>query len=107
MFLADATDLTGRPASLALRYGALPLAPDAGANGDYLVDRDVASQTGCGLLYAPADPWGGVGAIQRAIALRTNVELWQPLLASLMRAAPRWSATAASLEAICLTPRAA
>jgi hypothetical protein len=107
VLLADATDLTGRPASLALRYGALPLAPDAGANGDYLVDRDVASQTGCGLLYAPADPWGGVGAIQRAIALRTNVELWQPLLGSLMRAAPRWSATAASLEAVCLTPRAA
>jgi hypothetical protein len=107
VLLADATDLTGRPASLALRYGALPLAPDVGANGDYLVDRDVASQTGCGLLYAPADPWGGVGAIQRAIALRTNVELWQPLLGSLMRAAPRWSATAASLEAVCLTPRAA
>ena len=107
VLLADATDLTGRPASLALRYGALPLAPDVGANGDYLVDRDVASQTGCGLLYAPADPWGGVGAIQRAIALRTNVELWQPLLGSLMHAAPRWSATAASLEAVCLTPRAA
>ena len=107
VLLADATDLTGRPASLALRYGALPLAPDVGANGDYLVDRDVASQTGCGLLYAPADPWGGVGAIQRAIALRTNVELWQPLLGSLMHAAPRWSSTAASLEAVCLTPRAA
>jgi len=107
VLLADAGDLTGRPASLALRYGALPLAPDAGANGDYLVDRDVASQTGCGLLYAPADPWGGVGAIQRASALRANVELWQPLLGSLMRAAPRWSATASSLEAVCLTPRAA
>jgi starch synthase len=107
MLLADAGDLTGRPASLALRYGALPLAPDAGASGDYLVDCDVASQTGCGLLYAPADPWGGVGAIQRASALRANAELWQPLLVSLMRAAPRWSATAASLEAVCLTPRAA
>ena len=107
VLLADAADMTGRAASLALRYGALPLAPDAGANGDYLVDRDVASQTGCGLLYAPADPWGGVGAIQRAIALRTNAELWQPLLGALMHAAPRWSTTAASLEAVCLTPRAA
>jgi hypothetical protein len=107
VLLADAADLTGRPASLALRYGAIPLAPDVGANGDYLVDRDVASQTGCGLLYSPADPWGGVGAIKRAGALRANAELWQPLLVSLMRAAPRWSATAASLEAVCLTPRAA
>jgi len=107
VLLADPGDLTGRAASLALRYGSLPLAPDAGATGDYLVDRDVGSQTGCGLLYAPADPWGGVGAINRAAALRANLELWQSLLVSLMRAAPRWAATAASLEALCLTPRAA
>jgi hypothetical protein len=107
VLLADPDDLTGRAASLALRYGALPLAPNAGASGDYLVDCDVASQTGCGLLYAPADPWGGVGAINRAAALRANLELWQPLLVSLMHAAPRWAATAASLEALCLTPRAA
>ena len=107
VLLADPGDLTGRAASLALRYGALPLAPDAGATGDYLVDCDVGSQTGSGLLYAPADPWGGVGAINRAAALRANLELWQSLLVSLMRAAPRWAATAASLEAICLTPRAA
>jgi len=107
VLFADARDLTGRAANRALRYGALPLAPDAGANGDYLVDYDVASQTGCGLLYAPADPWGGVGAIQRAIALRANAEMWQPLLCSLLAAAPRWSATAASLEAVCLSPRAA
>ena len=107
VLLADAFDLTGRPASLALRYGALPLAPDAGASGDFLPDYDVTSQTGCGLLYAPTDAWGGIGAIQRAAALRANSDVWQPLLCSLMRAAPRWSASAASLEAICLTPRAA
>jgi len=107
VLLADATDLTGRAASLALRYGALPLAPDAGANKDFLVDYDVASLTGCGLLYAAADPWGGIGAIQRAAALRVNADLWQPLLGSLMRAAPRWSATAAALEAMCISPRAA
>jgi glycogen synthase len=107
VLLADTGDLTGRAASLALRYGALPLAPDAGASGDFLPDYDVNSQTGCGLLYAPTDPWGGSGAIQRAAALRANLDIWQPLLCSLMRAAPRWSAAAASLEAICLTPRAA
>ena len=107
VLLADAGDQTGRAASLALRYGALPLAPDAGANKDFLVDYDVASLTGSGLLYAPADPWGGIGAIQRAVALRANADLWQPLLAALMRAAPRWSATAAALEAMCISPRAA
>ena len=107
VLLADAGDLTGRAASRALRYGTLPLAPDMGANGDYLVDHDVGSQTGCGLLYAPADPLGGVGAIQRAILLRADAELWQPLLSSLLAAAPRWASAAAALEAICLAPRAA
>ena len=67
----------------------------------------MGSLTGCGLLYAPEDSWGGIGAIQRAMGLRTHIDTWQPLLCSLMRAAPHWSETAASLEAICLTPRAA
>jgi hypothetical protein len=107
VLLADPGDLTGRAAGRALRYGALPLAPDVGANGDYLVDYDVASQTGSGLLYTHADPWGAVGAIQRAAALRANAETWQPLLRSLLTAAPRWSAAAAALEAVCLSPRAA
>jgi hypothetical protein len=107
ILLADAGDLTGRPAGRALRYGVLPLAPDAAADGDYLVDYDQASQTGCALLYSSADRGGGLGALQRAIALRANSELWQTLLVSLLTAAPRWSSTAASVEAMCLTPRAA
>jgi hypothetical protein len=107
ILLADASDLTGRPAGRALRYGVLPLAPDASADGDYLVDYDQASQTGCALLYSPDDPWGGLGATQRAIGLRGNSEIWQALLAALLTAAPRWSSTAASIEAVCLAPRAA
>jgi hypothetical protein len=107
ILLADASDLTSRPAGRALRYGALPLAPDAAADGDYLVDYDQASQTGCALLYSPSDAWGGQGAIQRAIGLRSNSEAWQALLISLLAAAPRWSNTAAAIEAMCLTPRAA
>ncbi len=107
VLLADAGDLTGRSAGRALRYGTLPLAPDAAANGDYLVDYDQASQTGCALLYSPDDPWGGLGAIQRAIGLRANSEIWQALLASLLGAAPRWSTTAAFIETMCLKPGAA
>lgn len=107
ILLADTSDLTGRPAGRALRYGALPLAPDAAADGDYLVDYDQASQTGCALLYSPSDDWGGLGAVQRAIGLRSNSEFWQALLASLLAAAPRWSSTAASIEAMCLSQRVA
>ena len=60
----DAGDLTGRPAGLALRYGALPLAPDAGAFGDFLVDYDAASATGTALLYAADDSFEIVGALR-------------------------------------------
>lgn len=107
ILLADTSDLTGRPAGRALRYGVLPLAPDAAADGDHLVDYDQASQTGCALLYSPTDAWGGLGAIQRAIALRANSDIWQALLVALLTASPRWSGTAAAIEAICLAPRAA
>jgi hypothetical protein len=107
IFLADTNSLTSRHAGLALRYGALPLAAGTGANGDYLVDYDPSSRTGCALLYSPTDPWGGLGAIQRATGLRADSESWQKLVVSLMSAAPRWSSAAASIEAMCLNPRAA
>ena len=68
----DAHDLTGRSAGLALRYGALPIAPDGGAFGDFLVDYDPASATGTALLYAPGDAFELVGALRRGLALRTD-----------------------------------
>jgi hypothetical protein len=104
VLLADADDHTGRAAGLALRYGALPLAPDRGADADYLVDYDVASATGCALLYSPGDPWDGEAVVHRALGLRSNPEVWQPLTRALLGAAPRWAGTAAAVEAICLSP---
>jgi len=97
MIFTDPADLTARAAALAARYGALPIAPEAGAFGDFLVDYDPGSATGTGLLYAPGDAFELVGALRRAIALRAGSEPWSALTLGLLRAAPRWAGTAALL----------
>jgi hypothetical protein len=104
MVFADPRDLTGRPAALALRYGALPIAPDAGAFGDLLVDYDPVSATGTGMLYAPGDAFELCGALRRALVLRSDSERWPALVSALLRAAPRWSATAALLDSMVPPP---
>jgi glycosyltransferase involved in cell wall biosynthesis len=98
--LVNPDDMTGRAAGLALRYGALPLAPDAGAFGDFLVDYDVRSATGSALLYAPDDAFELAGAIRRAVALRTDRERWDALLVSMLASAPSWATTAARLDSL-------
>ncbi len=104
ILLADSRDQTGRAAGLALRYGTLPIAPNQAAAADYLVDYDVDSSTGCGLLYEAGNAWEGEAAVQRAINLRVNADVWHALLRSLLAAAPHWAATAATVESICLSP---
>ena len=91
-------DLTGRGPGLALRYGALPLAPDAAASGDFLVDYDDRSATGTALLYAAHDSFELAGAIRRAVTLRTDRERWDALVVSLLTSAPTWGATSARLD---------
>jgi hypothetical protein len=100
LLLTNADDLTGRAAGLALRYGALPVAPDAGAFGDFLVDYDPVSATGNALLYAPGNSFELLGAIRRGISLRLSSERWAALTASLLRSAPRWAATVAVIESL-------
>jgi starch synthase len=100
LLLADPDDHTARPAGFALRYGTLPIAPEGGANADYVVDHDPVSGTGCALLYSNIDPFQIEGAVRRAVALRANAEVWQALVPSLMLAAPRWSATVTALDGI-------
>jgi hypothetical protein len=97
-------ELTGRSAGLALRYGTLPIAPDAGAFADFLVDFDPGSRTGTGLLYGPGSSFELLGALRRAIELRAQSELWPALPPSLMRNAPRWSGAAALFETLAQPP---
>jgi hypothetical protein len=98
--LADDDDHTGRAAGFALRYGALPIAPEGGANADYLVDYDETSRTGAALLFSPVEPFEIEAAVRRALALRSNADVWQSLMLSLLSSAPTWAATAAAIEVL-------
>jgi starch synthase len=97
---ADPDDRTGRAAGLAQRYGALPIAFDAGAARDHLVDYDVASATGSAILFGSLDAYAVEGAVRRALALRSSADGFTPLVQRLMETAPRWSQTAAAFEEI-------
>lgn len=100
LLLADAEDLTGRAAAVAMRYGTLPVAPDTAAWADNLVDFDPASSTGNALLYAPGDAFELVGALRRASVLRTDPDGWARIVRSLLQSAPRWTDTAAAMESL-------
>jgi glycogen synthase len=105
LLLADKDNHLARTAGLAMRYGTLPLVPDCAAYHDYIVDYDVASRTGTGLLYNPDDPGERVSVVSRSANLRSNPDVWRPVQEGLMRAAPQWARTAAQYEAICLSQR--
>ena len=96
ILLGDDHDRTGRAAGLALLYGTLPIAPDVGANHDYLVDYDPRSRTGHAILYSDATPFEIESAVRRAITLRADGDVWTPLVKALLASAPRWSAAAAA-----------
>jgi hypothetical protein len=106
LLLADKDNHLARTAGLAMRYGTLPLVPDCAAYHDYIVDHDVASQTGHGLLYLPDDPHEHLSVVLRCVGLRSDPDVWRPLQESLMRATPRWAAAAAQFEELCLSQRA-
>jgi hypothetical protein len=105
LLLADKDNHIARAAGLAMRYGTLPLVPDCAAYHDYIVDYDVASRTGHGLLYNPDDPYEHGSVISRCASLRSNPDVWRPLQQTLMQAAPRWASTAAQIEELCLSQR--
>jgi hypothetical protein len=98
--LGDDHDRIGRAAGLALHYGTLPIAPEVGANRDYLVDYDAGSRTGHAILYAAAAPFEIESAVRRALTLRADGDVWTPLVKALMASAPRWSATAAAISEV-------
>ncbi len=100
VILGDPDDRTARLAGLATRYGTLPLAPNTGANGDYLIDYDPASATGSALLYEGSGPFEILAVIRRAAALRAQAEGWAALVRSLMAASPRWATTVAVIDSL-------
>ena len=76
------------------------IAPEVGANRDYLVDYDAHSRTGHAILYGAAAPFEIESAVRRALTLRADGDEWAPLVKTLMTSAPRWSAAAAAVTEI-------
>jgi hypothetical protein len=101
ILLGDQDDRTGRDAGTALLYGTLPIAVDAGASRDYLVDYDPASATGSALLFEAQGTFEIESAVRRAVSLRANLDLWPSLVKGLMANAPRWSSSAAIIDEVC------
>jgi hypothetical protein len=100
ILLGDDHDRAGRAAGLALLYGTLPIAPDTGANRDYLIDLDPRSGTGHAILYDPTTPFEIESAVRRAMSARADAYAWSGLVKTLFASAPRWAATAAALDEI-------
>jgi starch synthase len=93
-------DGSGRGAGLAQRYGTLPLAPQRGALGDFLIDYDPTSNTGSAIVFADPTPFEIVGSIRRAIGLRADGDRWTTLVSGVLRAAPRWASMANRIDAL-------
>ena len=106
LLLGDGNNHLARAAGQAMRYGTLPLAPDAAAYRDYMVDFDVSSRTGTALLYQADDAYENVSVALRAALLRSDPDVWRDLQSRLIRSAPPWATTAALFESFCLTPPA-
>ena len=101
ILLGDPDDRTGRAAGTALLYGTLPIAVDAAASRDFLVDYDPRSATGSAILFQGLGVFEIDSAIRRAIALRADADLWGPLVTALFASAPRWATSAALIEEVC------
>jgi hypothetical protein len=101
ILLGDPDDRTGRAAGTALLYGTLPITVETGAARDYLVDYDPRSATGTAILFKTGGAFEIESAIRRAIALRSDANLWPALVKGLFNSAPRWASTAAIVEEVC------
>ena len=64
------------------------------------MDYDPGSRTGHAILYSAPTPFEIESAVRRALALRADADLWAPLVAAWMTAAPRWSTAAAAIVEI-------
>jgi hypothetical protein len=100
LLFADDDDRTGRAPALAQRYGCLPIALDAAAGSDYLVDYEPASRTGTAILFSGLEPWEIAGAIRRAVLLKNAPEGFPEVSKRLAELAPAWSQTAAAFDEI-------
>jgi len=97
-WLLDETDLTGRAAGRALRYGALPLVPARSAAHDFLVQWDSHSTTGNALFYSDVNADQLSSTVARVAALRADQSMWNTMVSRLLATAPLWRQTAAMVD---------
>lgn len=96
--------LPAHPATLidllfkALCFGTIPLATRDSVAQDVIVDYDVVSRTGTGLLTTALDGPSLVAAIQRLVDLYLAEHRWRPLQRNAMQQRFEWAATAAHYE---------
>lgn len=96
----DADDRTGRAPALAQRYGCLPIALDAAAGRDFLVDYEPMSRTGTAILLGGLEPFEIAGAVRRAVMLKNEPEGFPDVSKRLAELAPAWSQTASAFDEI-------
>jgi hypothetical protein len=100
VLFADTDDRTGRAPALAQRYGCLPIALDAAAGRDFLVDYEPMSRTGTAILFSGLEPWEIAGAVRRAVMLKNEPEGFPEVSKRLTELAPAWGQTASAFEEI-------
>ena len=93
-WLLDESDMTGRAAGRALRYGTLPLCPERSAAHDFLVQWDTQSATGNALFYKVPSADFLSATVARVGALRSDQVTWPLLVSRLLATAPLWRKTA-------------
>ncbi len=82
---------------IAQRYGALPIAPAAGAILDTVIDADAKLTTGTGFVYDDPSATGLIAAIERAFAAKKSPR-WGELVTRVMRLDRSWERPARRYE---------
>lgn len=83
---------------IAMRYGALPVAPPTGGLADTVVDAE--HPDGCGLVFSPTTPRALLDALARARHLLSVPEELARLRRNAMRREVSWSGPAQAYEAL-------
>jgi starch synthase len=79
---------------IALRYGTLPIVHATGGLADTVTDLDANPSTGNGISFVPYSASALLDALQRALRLYAERDLWPSLIARAMSYDSRWSASA-------------
>lgn len=81
---------------IALRYGTLPIVHATGGLADTVIDLDAHPETGNGVSFTAYTSAALLDALQRAMRLYSQQQLWPDLVARAMAYDSRWSTSASA-----------